>query len=838
MKLVGRRKARVMRRVFVLGLCFALFALSPTLGGATVITQSYTATGIAFVGSSSDFFDYTQASTATWTAQDDFDAGVYTATNGADIPGSVVLNRIGPTGVVAPTLSVAWWDTAWNNRRCYELDHSDAAAVSVDEYQLALPFPLESLVTDGFLQADFGDLRAVGTDGTTSLPLWVDDTTPDTVWVQVDTIPAGGTSTVCLYFGYNAGTATSPPNHTESSVFSYTTAKDIYYAVSDSYIAPGADVNVVTYSDGNEITRTGGTVLALAAAGDRGLFDAAGTTPGSVFSVLGPISAAGDGDGFDVFVPISFAGTRFVAPNSRDGQEFSFIAPFADATVEIFDGATSAATFVVPAGTPYTHTTADITPGGTAIIESDVPVLVTHSSDVDGDAIALYPATAGDWFTVRSTETLLGYDTDATQVTVVYSDGTATVASGDRGDVTILGPGAAQGGAAGDGLHLTADQTVGVVTQDDGDGNDSVMALPRHELNSSYWLPADSQYIAFACPTEAATPVDITLTPPAGPTEPLTCAGGPTVGWALDATARSVDPARGLSVTSDGGEPFYAYYESTADDQVNLLGMKQGRQYTWPEPVVTPGSDEGLYETSGTWESATFDTGLGTEVYGELGIGGSVPPGSTLRIQVATADAGTPTAFVGPDGTAATYFSIAALPQVLDFSHDGDRLLRVRAELATSDPVDTTPQLDLVTVDHHLARLDRSLAGSPIIAVTTTLDPAVTTSYLLRVRSSDPGIAGSEATAVYRGDTNLANLTEETVRFVNAANGIDSVQQSITTATDPPEPFEPGRPHSVVIDHSALASGVTDIAFAWRLDYQASGSVFFETDFMVEITAP
>lgn len=834
---IGRRKANVVRRALILGLSFAIFSLTPTLGGASVITRTFSRADVTVDAAIVEFYDYTQASTATWTSQADFDAGTYAGSNGTDVPGSVVLNRIGPAGVTAPS-ATTWWDAAWNNRRCFDLDHSDLAATAAAEYPIAIPFPLTSLVTGGFLQADYGDLRAVGTDGVTSLPVWIDDTTPDTIWVQIDSIPAGTTSTICVYYGYNAGTASSPANHTEAAVFTYTSPQPIYYAVSESYAAPGADINVVSYVDGNEVTRSGGTTVSLITAGDRGTFDAAGNAPGSVFSVLGPISGAGSGDGFDTLVPISFAGTQFLAPTSRDAQEFSFIAPFGDATVEILDGVTSTGTFVVTAGTPYTHTASDITAGVTAIIESDLPVLVTHTTDVDGDAVALYPASDGDWYTVRSTETRIGYGTGTTAVAVAYSDAATGSAPGDRGDVTVLGVGTGQGGAAGDGVHLASDQPIGVFAQEDGDGNESVVALPAGELNSDYWLPEDSQYVSFACPTESSTPVAITITPPAGAPAAIACNGGPSVAWAVDATARAVDPGRGVLIASDGDEPFYAYFESAAEDQTNLLGMKQGRQYTWPEPVVAAGGDEGLYETTGSWESATFDTAAGTEVFGEIAIGGSTPAGTTLQIQVATGDTVTPTAFVGPDGTAATYFTIAGLPAVLDFGHDDDRYLRVRAELATTDPVSATPQLDVVAADHHLAALDRSLAGSPVIAVATTLDPTVTTSYLLRVKTADAGIAGSEATAVYRGDTNLANLTEETVRFVNTGLGFDSVQQSATSPTDPPELFQPGRPHSVVIDHAAAGSGVTQLALAWQLDYLATGSVFFETDFVVEITAP
>lgn len=828
----------MMRRAYVLGVVFMLFALQPTLGGAAVVTGNFLGTGITANGPLVSVYDYTAGSAKTWTTQADFDAGTYGDTNGIALPGSVVLDVIGPSGVTPADSAVAWWDTDWNDRRCYAIDHTDPAAASVAEYQLRLDFPLAALVAGSWLQADYGDLRAIAADGTTSLPLWVDDTEPDIVWVQVDTIAAGSSDKICLYYGYNVGTATAPANHTEAAVFSYATPRAIYYAVSDRYAAPGAAVDVVSYTDGNAVTRDGTTTVPLAAAGDRGTFDAIGTTPDSVFSVLGPISAGGSGDGFDTLVPISYAGTSFIAPTSRDGQQFSFYAPFGDAAVELFDGATSVATFTVPAGTEYTHTANDVTPGNSALVESDVPILVTHASDIGGDSIALYPATAADLFGVRSTTALIGYSADATAATIENSDGTTAAAPGDRGDAIASGGGAAGGGGGGDGVRLTSDQPVAAIGQDDGDGGESVVFLPRGELNSHYWVPEDSQYVAFGCPTTAAAPIDLTIAPDGGPSRPVSCSGGPTVAWVVDTADIAVTATRGTELASVAGEPFYAYYEQLANDaETNLLGMKQGRQYTWPEPVVTGGNDEGLYRDSGTWESDTFDTG-DAGVFGILRLTASEPANTGLRLQVATATGTTPTAFHGPDGTAGTYFTPANFPSAIDFSHDGDRLVRVRAALFTTDPAGATPRLDSAGVDYDLPALARPLGTTPVITLTTSITPATSTDYLLRVKATAASLIGSETTAIHRVDTNLANLATETVRFVNAAAGIDSVQDSITTPTEPPVPFDQTLPHSVVIDHAAVGSGVTTIDFTWQLDYAGTGSVFIETDFSVVVTAP
>ncbi len=828
----------MLRRAAVLGLCFALFSIQPTLGGAAVITQSFAASSFDFDPGLVSLYDYTSGSPATWTDPGDFDAGTYSATEGSSIPGAVLLDRIGPSGVAEPDGSINWWDTDWTNRRCFSIDHTAVGANTVAEYQLRLPFPVDQLTGEGFLQSDLGDLRAIAADGVTSLPLWPDDTEPDTIWVQVDEIIAGASGSVCLYYGYSLGTATSPANHTEAAVFTYSSPQPVYYTVADAYSAGTTPINVVTYIDGNEVSRDGGPAVTLTSAGDLTTFDAAGNSPGSVLSVVGPISSAGIGDGVGPLVPISFAGTSFAAPINRDGQAFSFVAPFGDAAVTLSDGGTVVATFTVTAGTPYTHTADDISAGSAALIESDLPVLVTHRSDVGGDFMPVYPATAGSFYAVRSTSALVGYGTDATSVAVAGSDGAASTITGDRGDISTLGGGAGQGGGPADGLWLTSTEPVGVISQDDGDGNESVTVVPVAELGAEYWIPADSQYIAFACPTAASADVSITVSPPGGPDRPVICSGGPDVAWAADAADLSVT-ATGTRIASDDGAVFSSYFETLAnDDELSLLGMKQGRQYTWPEPVVTAGGDEGILESSGTWESATVDTEAGTAVFGNLRIIGDVPAGTTLRLQVATAAAGTPIGFVGPDGTDGTHFTIATLPSVLDFAHDGDQLLRVRAELATSNPATASPRLDSVAVDAHLALLNRSLGSLPTLAVATTADPTVTTTHLLRVKTSNATITGSEATAVYRVGSNLGNLVEETVRFVNEGLGINSVQQSITQPVDSPLVFQNDRPHSVVLDHSAVGTGVTTLRFSWQLDYAGEGSIFSETDFAVTVTAP
>ena len=824
-----------MHRAFVLGLCFALFTLQPTLGGATIVQNDYSRTTITVAAPVANFFDYAQASSAVWSTTADFATGALTgATNSDD---SITLTRIGPPGVELPTASISWWDTDWASRQCFAIDHANPAATTVIEYQLRLEFPIEMLVDGEFVQADLGDLRAVSSGGSGPLPLWIDDTTENTIWVQMDSIAAGTTENLCIYYGYREGIAATPANHTEAAVFSYDTPHPIYYAVSSNHTVSGADINVVTYTDGNEVVRSDGVSAVLTATGDLVTF--VGTTTGSAFSVLGPISANTAADGLDTLVPISFAGTHFAIPISRDNQQFSFLAPFGDAIVELYDGPTLAATFPVTSATPYTHVADDTTPGNTAIVESDVPVLLVHTSEVGGDSLAVYPARPGDFYGVRSTELLIGLGTDATAIEFSASDATTGTTGGNRGEAVSVDGGAVQGGSLADSILLSTDQPVAVVAHEDGDGSESATVLPAAELGSRYWIPTDSQYVALSCPTTESAAVAITISPPAGVDRPVSCAGGPAVAWGADTADLAVTALRGIEVAADAAEPFSIYYEVlSSDDQSNVLGMKQGRQYTWPEPVITGGAAEGLYESGGTWESATFNIGPGTGIYGRIGLAGDVPADTSLLIQLATAAAGLPSDFVGPDGTAASYFTLATLPSVADFDHDGERFLRVKADLATTDPAVATPRLDLISVDHHLAPLNRSLSGPPVIAMGTSFDPSATSTYVLRVTSSSATTAGSEATVAYRGGTNVSNLALETVRLANVRSGLDAVQHSASLPIDPPALFDTGHPHSVVIDTSAIASGVTRLSFAWQLDHGGSGSIFSEIDFDMQVTAP
>jgi prepilin-type N-terminal cleavage/methylation domain-containing protein len=94
----------------------------------------------------------------------------------------------------------------------------------------------------------------------------------------------------------------------------------------------------------------------------------------------------------------------------------------------------------------------------------------------------------------------------------------------------------------------------------------------------------------------------------------------------------------------------------------------------------------GSYSTSGTLISSTIDVGSASNFYTLTWNPAGQPPQAgvtSVRFQVATSASSTETNwdFVGPDGTAATYYTTPNSP--LHSSHSGDRYLRYKAFLST-----------------------------------------------------------------------------------------------------------------------------------------------------------
>ncbi len=860
-----RSKTRPWRSVLT-GVVFGAIIGLPVASIAAVRTQNFVRGDVTVEGPRVEAYDYQNGSTQTWSGSAEFDFGTLTDTitdltdSAGDPLDHLTLEPVGPAGTVAPDLTaMPWPDLDWRTRQCHTLDHTDPNASTTADYVHRVEIDLAALMTDGLIQSDLGDLRVIdGTGG--PLTFWADEA-DGAVWVKLPSLPAGTTTEFCLYYG--AQTTQAPiAGNTEAAVFSTSTATPVYYAVHTRY-GTGTSIDVASYIDGNQVSVDGGTPVTI---DDGELVTIDDIVPGSVISSTGPITARARGNGFDSLVPISWAATEFVVPSERDRQRLSFFAPFADAEVTVYDSdeTTPLAVVTVPVGTAvWVEPDTDPVDGNDAIlVESDEPILMVHDqsgatqSNRDGrDTYPVAPFLDEEWFGVSSS-TRLAADTTVTHIDQYQSNNAVeTDRALDRGERINAGSAGGDGGGPQSGTYLRLDtDTVGdppaspdaafaAISQADGDGSESVTFFPRSELNSRYLVPTTAEYIAISCPEPN---VDIEIRVPGETVVDVTCTGlsDALVGHALHTASMEVTlptataAGEAIEVIAPGGEPFYMHYENEAsNDETNVMGPKQFR----PGTVVPPTDTvivEGLFPDSGTWLSPTVQTPLATGVFGTIDFDGVVVTGDTnIKVQIATGSALPPTTFLGPDGTAATFYEIADLPSAIDFSHDGDEFIRLLVTLETSDPTDT-PELASIEFDYDLPLLVRAIGTPNAIAAPTVVAPDTETVYLVRLTSTSLGANGSAVRLLDIGAT--GTFAARNLGLENVALGIDSTQSlGGVNGNDVPQTFGSAAPLSVLgtfaLTGPAPAVGSVDVLI--HVDVESSG-IWAETDIVADLSTP
>jgi len=120
------------------------------------------------------------------------------------------------------------------------------------------------------------------------------------------------------------------------------------------------------------------------------------------------------------------------------------------------------------------------------------------------------------------------------------------------------------------------------------------------------------------------------------------------------------------------------------------------------------------YQSSGTFTSSTRDplANGGTQVddWGSISWSANLPTGTDIQFQIATSAAGTPNTYVGPDGTAGTYYTNGQA--ISDFHHANDRYIRYRAYFSVDAAHQaSTPRLDEVTITYNQEPQAPTLTG-------------------------------------------------------------------------------------------------------------------------------
>jgi hypothetical protein len=104
----------------------------------------------------------------------------------------------------------------------------------------------------------------------------------------------------------------------------------------------------------------------------------------------------------------------------------------------------------------------------------------------------------------------------------------------------------------------------------------------------------------------------------------------------------------------------------------------------WYSETFTPTEP---YYSSGTMESAAYDTVYASTDFGKIHWCDSEPTDTELKFQIATNNDNTTWNFLGPDGTSGSYYTTSGSD--IHSGHDDDRYIRYKAYFSTSEPGNT-----------------------------------------------------------------------------------------------------------------------------------------------------
>ena len=99
--------------------------------------------------------------------------------------------------------SLAWWDSNWQYRKPITINNTQNSN-SLTDYQILVTVDTATLINDGKMKSDCGDIRFVDSDDSTKLSYWIEsgcNSANTKIWVKVPSIPASSTKTIYMYYG-------------------------------------------------------------------------------------------------------------------------------------------------------------------------------------------------------------------------------------------------------------------------------------------------------------------------------------------------------------------------------------------------------------------------------------------------------------------------------------------------------------------------------------------------------------------------------------------------------------------------------------------------------------
>ncbi len=142
------------------------------------------------------------------------------------------LKRIGTgaprvdSGIITGRVTVEkeeWWSDAWSFRR--RIDITETSGEDLEDYQVKIVLDPSNFDSWDHINPDCSDIRVIGRDHATVLPIWIEECNPGTrivLWTKTS-LPAGSTVTVYLYYG----NPSASPVSSKDAVFRHMEVKKI-----------------------------------------------------------------------------------------------------------------------------------------------------------------------------------------------------------------------------------------------------------------------------------------------------------------------------------------------------------------------------------------------------------------------------------------------------------------------------------------------------------------------------------------------------------------------------------------------------------------------------------
>ncbi|PWB38665.1 MAG: hypothetical protein C3F02_03055 [Parcubacteria group bacterium] len=168
----------------------------------------------------------------------------------------------------------------------------------------------------------------------------------------------------------------------------------------------------------------------------------------------------------------------------------------------------------------------------------------------------------------------------------------------------------------------------------------------------------------------------------------------------LDEELVVIDIANPAAITKISGFNLYGFVLGMSANCSVIYAATSGNQKEF-FIIWTQVSNCG-YSVAGTLESSTYDTGSNQTVYNWISWTGTMPDNTVMKFQLATSnDIGGPWNYAGPNGTAATYYTVGAHEYINYSQHVNQRYIRYKLFMSSTAEL-LAPVLEEVTISYSI----------------------------------------------------------------------------------------------------------------------------------------